>query len=645
MGLFSRFLGLFFALVLVGSVAFAASPFLDISDRNPSVSNHLINNVVNLHDAASDADSLDVDSALFFEILSESNPSLDCYIDTENGTRYIDCRVVDFGSSDSSVIQVQVKDSSGNTGTDYFTINFSDSGSSNSSSICSDIAIETNSLRINEDSFENFSITIRNLNESRGFEIGEVNIFEDSQHIRIGSEEFESGILKDGTVEVFFDVESFSVGSNREIIATIEVRGEFGNGTDCGFNSIRETFRVVVVDSDGGIDSGSGSSSSICSDIVIDDSGISLPEDGFETIEVPVRNDNSRAFYIDFVEQPVENSGYFGASVLHRPDKISAGSDGIIRLRFETEKVSSDQFGNISLRINGHFSDGTNCSTSQIREQVPVVVENGNSDSSSSTSTVNDIDVRFTQPTIELQPGGSKFVLATIENNSGSRKCMGLEFLSSSPISGELDDGSICINAQSGLSVNVKVKAGFAALPGSYTGRLRAQVGSKYASEILAVKVAGLVPQQPEGSLEVLNYPNSVSVLQNDSETVGFVVANSSNASLANVSVTLENLPQGVFFQPYFRPTLEKGEIATINSRLQAVNAAPGQFDALLRISAGGKTVVKPITIVVSPQGGTTAGTGAISGLASLAGTASVGLLLLAVLVAIVLIVVHLVRR
>ncbi|MBI2598381.1 MAG: hypothetical protein HYW50_04245 [Candidatus Diapherotrites archaeon] len=628
----SKLITIFISLIILSGAAFAVAPTINLLDKQVDADLSFVSGLLDLWEAASDEDQ---DSLLRFSITNQSNTSLiNCFIDDGH---IIDCDIIDPGREGESIISVQVTDTEGLTDSDSFMIFVSDG--TPSPSICNDIEVRTHLVRVEEDSSEEIVFIINNLS-SRDFEINDVKIDESSPHISFGEPDFENFLDGEDSVELVFEAEAFSVSSQKDITASIRVKGEFDNRTDCDFGDIVENFRVIVEEDDE-----DDFSSSICSEIEIDNSRIELKEDDFETVEVTVSNESGRTFDVSFVSVS-ENSPDLKVSVSRRPSEIKRGESEVIALRFETDKVSRDETGKITLSISGEFSSGQNCASTQIRKQISFEIENDEDDSGDES---DELEISFSPQDVQLFPGESKFVVAKIENNENKRICPQLNFFSAnSSISGSVEVGSFCISAKNEKTVEVRVSASSNAVAGNYSARLGAEFGSKTSTKTISVKVIGTTTQPAEGGLEIINAPLSVTVTENDLEFVSITISNTGNAAITNLALSMENLPTGVFFQPYFRQKLEKGEIITVTPRIETKNAPPAEVDAVLTVSSDSKTARRPVRISVEKVTGTAGPTpndGSISGLAPLAGTIGVGIALLAVLAAIVIVVVLLVKK
>lgn len=625
-----------FSLVLISANAFAVAPSLDSFTVEKTTQNDFVNDVVDLWGFASDAENND--EQLNFQVISQSNPDeIVCYVDND---RFIDCVLVGDASGGVNVVEVKVTDTEGlaDSGTFVIILNDFDSGPS----LCRDIDIRGRTLRLDEDSEETFSFVINNLS-NRGFEITDFRVRESNNYVDIFDEQIDNDFIdEDEDTVLEFTVEVDDVSRNQEVSATVEIEGEFDNGVRCDFDDLDQPFRIIIDDAGSGNDD-FDFDNSVCSDIEIDTDRIYLSEDDTKTVEVTVRNENNRDFDVSFVSL-TESSPDFTVSVSNRPSRIDSEDEEVIRLRFESDRVSRDETDDITLKISGRFSNGQNCSSSTISEKIDVVVENGSTGSSNDS---DDIELSINPALLQLNAGETKFVTATIENNTSSRKSVELDLiLSGSNFSGEIETDAFSLSARDDRTVDVRIKADSGVAPGNYSARVEVKFGSNTSSKTFNIKVLGSGTKVVSGDLEVINFPLALNLLENDAQNFNVTVSNSSNSVLTNLAVTMENLPQGVFFQPYFKQKIEKGEIITVSPRIETNNVSLKQFDAVLKISVDGKTINRTVRVSVedtldsqNEQGSSAAG------LASLATTISIGIVLLAILAVVVIVVVLIVRK
>ncbi|GEM_PF-2715811 len=129
-----------------------------------------------------------------------------------------------------------------------------------------------------------------------------------------------------------------------------------------------------------------------CSEIsIITDDTILNENETDSHYSVSLENNSDERFYIDDVEVR-DNSSFFEATYSSRQDNsVNSGSNADIYLRLRAFDVDYDRTGIVTVKVQGHFSNGHNCSFSSIVETFRVEVQNS---SGSSTGDCSDIGIQ-----------------------------------------------------------------------------------------------------------------------------------------------------------------------------------------------------------------------------------------------------------
>lgn len=90
---------------------------------------------------------------------------------------------------------------------------------------------------------------------------------------------------------------------------------------------------------------------------------------------VYLQNDSSRTFYIDDVYVS-SSSSYLSTSYSGREsDSVASGSSTRIFIDLSANSIQGDRDVSVTVRVNGHFSNGQSCSSSQIQDYFTVAIK------------------------------------------------------------------------------------------------------------------------------------------------------------------------------------------------------------------------------------------------------------------------------
>ena len=390
------------------------------------------------------------------------------------------------------------------------------------------------------------------------------------------------------------------------------MRGEFGNGRACSFSDFRaQSFRVVVENN------GGSGSSGVCSNIEINSSNTTIPENARTRKVITVRNDTSRDFDVGSVRIS-ESNNYFSASVSKSPSTIPANSSREVEITFDADAVSSNRTGSAELTIAGDFDNGRACSGSSIRESFNVTVRDG-SGGSAIDEPSGSVGISFSDSFVSLNADQSANVVVTLNNGLDSSQCFALSASSSntSAASVSLSGNQLCLSSGSSGTVimtltgrgegtaNVQFEA-------SYEGRTKSKfVSADVSASRPRISVKG-PPEVSDGSAQV--------TLEN------------TGSDISNVSITASELPEGVSFTEISKSLWRTGE--QISAEVALGDYSGEGFTSSLRVSSDSGAVNVPVTVegIGAPQD---EGEGFAAGLFSLATTIGLvlGIIILIVLV------------
>lgn len=397
--------------------------------------------------------------------------------------------------------------------------------------------------------------------------------------------------------------------------------------TDTEGQSDSETFRVIFEEEDG---------DTFCSEIEFEDDEVTIFDNRTATHEISVFNDSTRIFNVDLV-QVSESSPYFSVQPLDDDFSISPGENEDVSLRFITQNVTGTKTATIKLRLIGEFSNGVDCHFDDVEQEIEVTITDGSGDDD------DEIEMVISPSTIDLLPGQSKTVKATIENNFSTTKCFDIELTeNSSAVTASIEDNDFCLSRDDERELDIVI----AAASNSQNQATNVQVAADYSSGtkfgFINVRIgSGTPPSVPPQVREITltGYPTQLVLLANESKVFNATIGNKMGADLTNIAVTMTGLPQGIFFEPVFIPRLTKDSITTISSTIRTTSAVQaGNYTVFVEVASDQGRTLKPVTLNVttSGSGGQDGFPSGFFGLAGLAGSAIVLLLILVIIVAVI---------
>ena len=405
--------------------------------------------------------------------------------------------------------------------------------------------------------------------------------------------------------------------------------------TDTDGQSDSETFRVIFEEDN---------SDAFCSEINVEDDEVTIFDNRTTTHEISVFNDSSRTFNVDLV-QVSESSPYFSVQPMDDDFSITPGESEDISLRFIGQNVTGTKTATIKLRLIGEFSNGVDCHFDDIEEEIEVTIRDaaGGED--------DDIEMTILPSTIDLLPGQSKTVNATIENNFSTTKCFDLQLSeNSSGVTASIEDDEFCLSRDDDRELDIVISAASNAPNQTTNVQLEADYSSGTKFGFINVKIGSGTPQGPTEPKEitVTGFSSTVALLANESKAFTATIGNKLGIDMTNVAVTMTGLPQGVFFEPAFIPRVSKDSITTIASTIKTTGTVQtGNYTVFLEVASDQGRTVKPITFNVANTGSAQDGddNSFPSGFFGLAGLAGSALVLLLILVIVVAIIAAIVRR
>jgi len=453
-----------------------------------------------------------------------------------------------------------------------------DGGTGNNNGVCSDIDVITRTVTMDESDTENVSFEIRN-NGNDEFRIIDVDVSESSSFLSVSNIDWDNLINEDDEGNLEFDLRSTSVSSDRTDTVEIEIRGEFADGEDCSFSEIgRETFRVEI-------DNGGGTSSGVCSDIDLTVSNVTVPENTKRTHFVTIDNDNSRDFTITNISV-TDNSSYFSVDVQDEPNRIDAGDSERIELEIDADSVTTDRTGSAEVRVSGRYSNGTTCSSTSIKQNFNVTVDNRTGTNDDDDSDSGSVGIEFSSIFVTLNKGETQTVKATIENNLDDRQCFNLGLVNNNFVSARLSNNELCLNSEASGSVDIIINGTQA---GSGNVQFKADYDGKSKSKFVSVEVLGATSTGNEPRV-------SVEVPENITEMPTITVKNT-GSDQENVTIVVVNAPEGVTIRPVSKALWRTGE--ELELEIELPDGFEGEIDSTIRVNTDTGSRSIPLNIEV----------------------------------------------
>lgn len=114
-----------------------------------------------------------------------------------------------------------------------------------------------------------------------------------------------------------------------------------------------------------------------CNDIDLTPTNVTFSENqNNRVITFTLTNDSSADFDIDDVRVS-ESDSRFDVEVSQFDDEVEEDDTAQIRLRYDTEDVQNDVDTSFTLSVRGEFSNGQDCSFSQLNFSIDVIIEDG----------------------------------------------------------------------------------------------------------------------------------------------------------------------------------------------------------------------------------------------------------------------------
>ncbi|MDO8538165.1 MAG: DUF6049 family protein [archaeon] len=272
---------------------------------------------------------------------------------------------------------------------------------------CNDIDFISRTVTMNENDSTTETFSIENNSDSR-FNITQVDAYDNSSIVTVDETNFDTSIASNSSANVDIDIDSSSVSSTQNATGFVKISGEFANGRTCSFSDIgTESFPIRVLNSG---DSGSGT----CSSIDLRLTNVTIDEDSTDTFDFTIDNPTDSTFIVDNIDL-VESSQYFDVEEVFHDSFINQFDDGQLRIRVNSNAISGDRTGTVSVRVTGRFSGGDSCTASEVGiESFTVNVEEGSNNAACT-------DIKINTRNVSIDEDSTDFQTFTISNRNDSR--------------------------------------------------------------------------------------------------------------------------------------------------------------------------------------------------------------------------------
>lgn len=228
---------------------------------------------------------------------------------------------------------------------------------------CSDIVLTAYNLEIDEGTTQTKTFKITN-NSNAEFDITSMYVDIDHSYLQVNSTSYNDPVQPNSYTNVVLEFEAERVSADTGFTGTFRVAGNLGS-TYCAVGDISsKTFRVDIEDT--GL-SGTGTTSSAdCSKIKINANDISMSENETKTVSFYITNESTKRFEI--LDVKTSNNGVSINKKFFEQYAFS-GEVADIVLDVTSPGVTTNRIYENYLQVRGVFSDGRECSFTNIKEK------------------------------------------------------------------------------------------------------------------------------------------------------------------------------------------------------------------------------------------------------------------------------------
>ena len=268
---------------------------------------------------------------------------------------------------------------------------------SGGSAVCGNIKIDSFDFSLRENRTETKEIIIRN-RSSKDFFVDNVQVSEDSTYLSASVRNEPTKISAFGSAKVEVRFESRAVPSRRTANVTLKVDGSFEDGKSCGFNDIKLTDRITILNTGDAVEADD-------IEVNVSPASISLEPGRLKKITVGVENNSNSSECFDLSVS--SNSASIEASLEDSEFCLSRDNDKEIELTVKA--LSSARPGNytVTFKAEGDFPAIINLVKVNVLGEEPRPAE-------------PELEVFGLPQVVELSSSQSKQFSFSIKNNSSS---------------------------------------------------------------------------------------------------------------------------------------------------------------------------------------------------------------------------------
>ncbi len=274
--------------------------------------------------------------------------------------------------------------------------------------ICDNIWIGAEDIVMKRADTEYFYFPIYN-DYDKDFDTYAIEVWRDTGEFDVSLVDYTEVIDAEGEGEITIRVETGNLDEESFGQAYIKIRGEFDDERYCGFTQIDETYFDVIVEMD--------ESKPGCNDIRIDAFNVYINENSTETVSFEIENRSGEDFGLYDIDLE-ENSSYFDAWIYSMPSIVRDDDNETFRVKIESNSVSEERQGTVSIEAKGMFDNGDYCSFSNIDEEEFTVFVENSSGSQNTSNTQEDSEIELVASTVQAERGRTGYATLFLENNA-----------------------------------------------------------------------------------------------------------------------------------------------------------------------------------------------------------------------------------
>ncbi|MBU0636290.1 hypothetical protein KKE06_04665 [Candidatus Micrarchaeota archaeon] len=279
---------------------------------------------------------------------------------------------------------------------------------------CTLLTSERHPISLGENDSRTFVYRIQN-NSNERFDIDDVDLSKSSSSFDVEEVSFPSSIGDYQTGEFLLRASTDDLENETEtVFAIIEVKGEFENGLDCGFNETIAQIPVIL-ELDQESDNGD-KDSPFCSKIDLDTDSVALDGGESTTQEFFIENNSEETFFVDGVNA-YDNSTGVTVNENSFDDLVSPGERASVWVSIQANNTSATLHKTGFLKVWGHFNEGERCGSSSIGTKSFSITVNSGSSASFEGNECSAIDVSVPASQYIQQTGTISFSVTNSSNH------------------------------------------------------------------------------------------------------------------------------------------------------------------------------------------------------------------------------------